>query len=67
MATIEEIEDLNVEIINGIDNEEEEAKEVKEPNASSPARAEDADAAALVLTSVQEVEAYSDDEDDDVL
>ena len=64
MATIEEIEDLSVEIINGVDNEEDEPKEVKE-SASSPVRAEDADAAALVLSSAQEVQDLDSDEDDD--
>lgn len=66
MATIEEIEDLSVEIINGVDNEEGEPKELKESD-SSPVRTEDADAAALVLTTTSQEVQDSDEEDDEVI
>ena len=66
MATIEELDELSVEIINSINGEEEESKE----NASSPARAherpnsESTDASVVALPSSKAVVDDSDDDDD---
>lgn len=73
MATIEEIEDLSVEIINeliGDGNETvapnaEEAAPVGVP--TSPARAAADDAAALAVPGSRNIAEESDDEDDDVI
>ena len=72
MATIEEIEDLSVEIINELigDGDEpvvpkaEEAAPVGVP--TSPARAAADDAAALAIPGSRNIAEESDDEDDDV-
>ena len=68
MATIEEIDELSVEIINSINGEDEEPKE----NASSPARAherpnsESADASVVALSSSKALDEEDSDDDDDV-
>lgn len=73
MATIEEIEDLSVEIINDLigDGDEtvapkaEEAAPVGVP--TSPARAAADDASALAVPGSRNIAEESDDEDDDVI
>ena len=69
MATIEELDELSVEIINSINGEEELTKE----NASSPARAperpnsESPDASVVALPSSKALEEDSDDDDDVIM
>lgn len=69
MATIEELDEFSVEIINSINGEEELTKE----NASSPARAperpnsESADASVVALPSSKALEEDSDDDDDVIM
>ena len=72
MATIEELDELSVEIINSINVEEELTKE----NASSPARAPErpnsesdfaTDASVVALPSSKALEEDSDDDDDVIM
>lgn len=63
MATIEELDELSVELINGVE------EEVPKESTSSPTRAhrpdsETADASAVVLSTSQALNEDSDDEDD---
>ena len=65
MATIEELDELSVEIINGVNGEEETPKE----SASSPTRAQKTeskptDASAVVSTSAQALEDEDSDDED---